>query len=82
MYEEKLTKRKNEEIGVEYILNPIYSAYFNISFRKKRRITITSKDFMTIAFDDFSEYEKLLRKKYQKNTIEQKSLFDLFNGLT
>ena len=82
LYEEKLTKRKNEEIGVEYILNPIYSAYFNISFRKKRRITITSKDFMTIAFDDFSEYEKLLRKKYQKNTIEQKSLFDLFNGLT
>lgn len=78
LYEERLTKRKNDEIGVEYILNPIYAAYFNISYRKKRRITISGREFATIAFGDLIDYESLLKRKYQKGVISQTSLFDLF----
>ena len=76
LYDFKLTKQKGLESGREYLLNPIYSSYFTISYRKKRRIDITNTDFETIAFGDADAFTKLLRTKFPEiNNDEQPSLF-------
>ena len=76
LYDFKLTKQKGLESGREYLLNPIYSSYFTISYRKKRRIDITNTDFETIAFGDADAFTKLLRTKFPEiNYDEQPSLF-------
>lgn len=79
IYEEKLTKSKNGEAGIEYILNPIYSSYFNISFRKKRRINFHEKDFRIICFDSDENFNKLLNKYPQKANIETQEELSLFD---
>lgn len=78
LYESKLTKQKDIESGVEYQLNPIYSAYFTISYRKKRRISLTNNDFEIIAFGDSKDFEGFLKNKYSKiqDNYIQNSLFD------
>ena len=79
LYEEKLTKQKGTESGVEYILNPIYSSYFSISFRKKRRIVFSDEEFRIIAFADLASYEKLIRRKYKQESGLMPNLFELFD---
>lgn len=78
LYETKLTKQKDLESGMEYQLNPIYSSYFTISYRKKRRISLTNNEFEIIAFGDAKAFELLLKSKIEKsnNTYIQNSLFD------
>ncbi len=76
LYDFKLTKQKGFESGREYLLNPIYSSYFTISYRKKRRIDITNSDFETIAFGDADAFKRLLKTKFpENNNDEQPSLF-------
>lgn len=78
LYETKLTKQKDLESGVEYQLNPIYSSYFTISYRKKRRISLTNSDFEIIAFGEAADFEYFLKNKYSKtqDSYIQNSLFD------
>lgn len=70
LYEYKLTKQKNLESGMEYMLNPIYSSYFTISYRKKRRIDMSNADFETIAFGEVEDYKRLLRTKFPEKKNE------------
>lgn len=62
LYESKLTKQKGLENGVEYLFNPIYSAYFTISFRKKRRIELTSDDIITIYKGNDEDNNRIVRR--------------------
>jgi len=78
LYEGRLTKRKNTEMGVEYTLNPIYSSYFNISFRKKRRIEISDAEFGIIAFEGLEMFDRLIKTKYKKELGFMPNLFELF----
>ncbi len=80
LYKSKLTKQKDVESGSEYQFNPIYSAYFTISYRKKRRIEISANDFNTLCFGNDEEYNKFVKRITSKgvnckntNTL---SLFD------
>lgn len=77
IYTYKLTKSKSGEFGSEYILNPIYSYYFNISYRKKRRIILSDNDFKIIAFHEVSDFERLIRK-FNKVAEKAPNLFELF----
>lgn len=78
LYEYKLTKQKNLESGREYLLNPIYSSYFNISYRKKRRINLSNSEFEIIAFGEVEAFMRLLRNKLSDRvTDEQPSLFKI-----
>lgn len=73
LYDSKLTKQKDLESGTEYQLNPIYSSYFTISYRKKRRISFTNSDFEIIAFGSAKDFEYYLKNKYpqtQDNYIQ------------
>ncbi len=77
LYEDRVTKSKSKEFGIEYILNPIYSHYFSISYRKKRRIILTDNEFKTIAFKPLSDFEKII-SRFKKDDGNSPSLFDLF----
>lgn len=67
LYEEKSTKQKSTSTpdDVEYVLNPIYSPYFNISYRKKRKLELNIDEVDGLANGSVDEYEMLL-KKYKK----------------
>lgn len=80
LYETKLTKQKDLESGSEYQLNPIYSSYFTISYRKKRRISLSNMDFEIIAFAEAKTFEEFIKKKYSTsqdlNNYIQTSFWD------
>lgn len=82
LYESKLTKQKGLENGVEYLFNPIYSAYFTISFRKKRRIELTSDDIITMYKGNDEDNKRIVRRLTRMFSISdsnnaQKDLFEL-----
>lgn len=66
LYEYKLTKQKNTESGFEYLLNPIYSSCFTISYRKKRRLPISDKEFSVLARGSEQVFKNLLVNKFKK----------------
>ena len=58
LFEEKETKAKS--VGtpqvVDYVLNPIYAPYFQVSYRKGRKLELTNNDFVILSSgsaDDF-----------------------------
>jgi hypothetical protein len=67
LFEERGTKKKNatEAEGVEYVLNPIYSPYFHISYRKRRKLDLSSGDVQTVISGEYPAVRKLL-KDYQR----------------
>lgn len=61
------TKTKNI-VGtdiVDYQLNPIYSPYFQISYRRKRKIDVSVEDFVVLALGSEDEYKKLSSKLFR-----------------
>lgn len=80
LYRTKLTKQKAMESGSEYQFNPIYSAYFTISYRKKRRIEISANDFQQLCFGNSDDYNRLLKRITSKcvssKDLNSLSLFD------
>ena len=67
LFEEKETKKKNESDpeGTEYILNPIYAAYFHISYRKRRKIDLSARQAEVLISGSYNEVKDLL-KEYQR----------------
>lgn len=69
LIESSETKTKSK-IGldiVDYLLNPIYSPYFNISYRKKRKIELSVEDFHYLIEGTESEYKSLLIQLIRPN---------------
>ena len=62
--EDKATKQKSESnIDItEYVLNPIYSPFFHISYRRKRRLEFTSDDFLILLNGNLDEFTGLVKK--------------------
>lgn len=60
--QETKSKSKLGNDIVDYQLNPIYSPYFQISFRRKRKIEISVEDFYTLALGTEDEYKSLLNR--------------------
>jgi hypothetical protein len=88
LYEEKITKQKGGENkmeveGSEYILNPIYSPYFHISYRKKRSSTFDASQINTIVLGNFDQFEKFLNDYLKKWRISPPdSIKNLFSDIT
>lgn len=80
LYEDKLTKQKSIETGLEYIFNPIYSAYFTISYRKKRRIELTTEEIVALYSESDESYKSIIKRIKTKTTgktkMEIPSLFE------
>ena len=61
-------KRIKDDLQItskEYSLNPIYAPRFGISYRKKRGIKFSLKDFKTILNGSADDFE-VIRKSYQQ----------------
>ncbi|MEK0161903.1 hypothetical protein WLQ65_22625 [Pseudoalteromonas piscicida] len=67
LYEEKDTKNKGagDLENSNYFPNPIFTPYFGISYRKKRKLTITADDFLAIL-DGTDESFDQIKNKYEK----------------
>lgn len=76
IFESKLTKQKGIESGSEFLFNPIYSAFFSISYRKKRRIELSSDEFVALLSEDEKKYEKVL-KRFISDSIKDKKQVEL-----
>jgi hypothetical protein len=63
LFEEEATKVKDEfqAASFEYLLNPIYSPYFHISYRKRRRLEITSEELHTLISGSYEQVAALLK---------------------
>lgn len=82
--EEKSTKQKSESSTdiIEYVLNPIYSPFFHISYRKKRRIEFTTDDLTILLNGNLDEFTSLVKKYIKSWNIDLKeSSPTLFSGL-
>lgn len=69
LFEDQETKvsrvRDGKQANLEYVLNPIYAPYFNISYRKRRRIELPIEEFQCLFEGDYTSVSELL-KKYSK----------------
>lgn len=62
---EQLETKTKKTVGtdmIDYQLNPIYSPYFQISYRRKRKIDISVDEFNILAFGTEDEYTKFITK--------------------
>lgn len=50
---------------VDYQLNPIYSPYFQISYRRKRKIELSVEDFHILALGPEDDYKNLSQKLFK-----------------
>jgi len=63
LVEQQETKSKSG-VGldiVDYQLNPIYAPYFQISYRRKRKLEISVEQFHTLIMGNETEYRNLAR---------------------
>lgn len=61
---EQLETKTKGSVGqdiVDYQLNPIYAPYFQISYRRKRKIELTVEQFHTLAMGTEGEFRELAR---------------------
>jgi hypothetical protein len=71
------SETKTKDIGgsdtVDYQLNPIYAAYFQISYRRKRKIELSIEQFSMLALGSEDEYTDLTKQFYKSGTVMPKS---------
>lgn len=63
LYEDPETKKKN--MGVQYsdyVLNPIFAGYFQISWRKKRSLRIAARDVLDLLESDIRAKDAVIRR--------------------
>lgn len=74
LFEDKATKQKNEydPENIDYILNPIYAPFFNISFRKKRKLELTTDDTICLIRGSYDDVRELLRRFSRTWEVEPK----------
>lgn len=75
-YLETKTKSKVGSDSVDYQLNPIYSPYFGISYRKKRKINMSVEQFKAISSGSQDEYSNVM-KFFDKSSDETAPQLDL-----
>jgi len=68
LFEEESTKIKSDDTTEtkDYILHPVLSAFFKISYRKKRKIKLKPGEVEVIFFGEENEFIRLIR--YFKNS--------------
>jgi hypothetical protein len=76
--EETKLKSDIQLASFEYLLNPVYSPYFNITCRKKRKLGLSTEDLEILIRGSFDEATKLLRQFSKQWEIEEDATATLF----
>lgn len=85
LFEEEETKTKEEysPITVDYVLNPIYAPYFHISYRKKRKLDLSTDELICLVNGSVEDVKVLFRQYSKKWKIEpDEAAPSLFSNLT
>lgn len=61
----------------DFQLNPIYSPYFMISYRRKRKIELSVENFHTLALGTEDQYRDLASSVYRKSELQAGSQLGL-----
>ncbi|SPE50929.1 conserved hypothetical protein [Verrucomicrobia bacterium] len=61
-FEETKLKNDHQPVSFEYVLNPIYSPYFHITYRKKRKLGLSGEELQTLIHGSFDDANKLLKR--------------------
>jgi hypothetical protein len=81
IFEEEETKLKSDIklASFEYLLNPVYAPYFNITFRKRRKLGLSTDDLSVLIHGSYDEATDLLRRYSKQWEIEaEETLFFRF----
>ena len=72
LFEVKGTKKKSvsEAEGIEYVLNPIYSPYFHISYRKRRKLDLSPAEVHAIIGGDYAAVKRLLKDFQRRWSVD------------
>jgi hypothetical protein len=72
LFEMKGTKKKSasEAEGIEYVLNPIYSPYFHISYRKRRKLDLAPSEIQTVISGEYPAVRKLLKDFQRRWSVD------------
>jgi hypothetical protein len=75
LFEDRETKIKNDSVlaGTEWMLAPIYAPYFNITFRKKRRIDLSIDDVQVLIRGDAEQKKELVARFEKKWSVTDQS---------
>lgn len=80
LYSTHETKMKAKGvIDFDYVLNPIFSAYFQISYRKKRSTTLSGSEVIGMIENDMRTRDHLIRKLASRSELND--IVDLFSEL-
>ena len=76
LFEEKATKLKSEfePDNIDYVLNPIYAPFFNISFRKKRKLELTTDEAICLIRGSYDDVRDLLRRFSRDWEVEPRDI--------
>ncbi len=72
LFEEPTTKQKDptQPDSVEYVLNPIYAPYFYLSYRKRRKLELSTSQLICLLRGPIAEYSQLMREFAKRWDIE------------
>lgn len=77
LYLDGETKRKSPGfIGSDYVLNPIFSAHFQISYRKMRSVDMSTDQLMVMLEGDQADKDRLIGNFKRGGSVQD----DLFGG--
>ena len=65
LFAERETQQKDtsQPESLEYVLNPIYSPYFHISYRKGRKLVLSNTDLSILIKADYDNVKQLLKRR-------------------
>jgi hypothetical protein len=72
LFEEEETKLKSDTqlASFEYVLNPVYAPYFNITYRKKRKLGLSTDDLEILIHGSLDKATELLRRFSKQWEVE------------
>lgn len=80
LFQEEETKNKTDSkvASFEYILNPVYAPYFNITYRKKRKLDLDAEEFRILIHGTFDEANELLKRFSKRWEVDEAPNATLF----
>ncbi|MEJ6551178.1 MULTISPECIES: hypothetical protein [Psychrobacter] len=76
----KLTE-ENSTKDYDYMIHPIFSAFFVFSYRKKRKITLNSNDLLSLVYRPHEGIKKVLESnRSQEPSLDLPDQMQLFEG--
>lgn len=75
------TQGGDERENYEYQLNPIYAPYFQISYRKKRRISLSTNDMIVLIRGRLSDFNSLVNRFKKRWIKDEKDVETLFSSI-